>query len=70
MQWKRRKSEWGEIRILARFAWLPMTMDDNTIVWLETYFEEQQYVQVGMDVWGNKIFEWRYAARTAKDLRR
>lgn len=33
----------GDRRTRTRFAWLPVTLDDRTRVWLEWYVERQQW---------------------------
>ena len=44
MRWNLKKAELGTKRTVRRFAFWPIRLcDDNTVVWLESYLEDQRY---------------------------
>ena len=50
MRWNLKKFELGTKRTVKRFAFLPTRLSDTSIVvWLEHYYEEQEYSHYGYD---------------------
>jgi len=35
--------ESGSLRVVSRFAWLPVKIDNTTMIWLEKYYQVQRY---------------------------
>lgn len=35
--------QYGDIRLVSRFAWTPKEMQNEDVVWLESYWEKQIY---------------------------
>ena len=55
MRWKL-KIELGTKRTVKRFAFWPTRLSDaNTVVWLEHYYEDQEYGYYG---YGDKPYAW------------
>jgi hypothetical protein len=47
MRWKRDpETSLGEMRTECRFAWFPVTVVGDIVVWLECYSVDQQYQEV------------------------
>ena len=61
MRWNLKKFELGTKRTVKRFAFLPTRLSDtNTVVWLEHYYEEQEY---GHYMYGVKPYAWIFCRR-------
>lgn len=63
MRWKAKEiktpSE-GDNRIVTRFAFLPVRLDGDIIVWLERYHERQIYRETKLSATGRLIFaRWK-----------
>lgn len=43
MRWKTKKIVHGQKRVVRRFAFLPVQLDNDVTVWFERYWEEQQW---------------------------
>lgn len=45
----------GERRVVRRFAWLPVRIDENTVIWWERYKSHEEYCagygQDGVNHW-------------------
>lgn len=50
----------GEIRLVAKFAWLPIKTDKGEIIWLSKYFqsEELKSFPPSGPVAGLQYYEW------------
>ena len=61
MRWNLKKFELGAKRTVKRFAFWPTRLsDNNTVVWLEHYHEEQEY---GHYIYGVKPYAWVFQRR-------
>lgn len=48
MKWKAKPIKYwkqGEMRTIQRFAFLPQRLDNDEIIWMEWYSEQQEYHQ-------------------------
>lgn len=64
MRWSLPKPE--EIRVIKQFAWLPTKLDDNTVVWLESFYNHQRWCEFYSN--SNLRFEWRTYKLCSNDL--
>lgn len=68
MKWKTTpRPSYNEMRIVKKFAWLPVKLNDEYTIWLEKYYSVERYV-CGVDVccW---VIEWSTQDNdTAKEM--
>ena len=53
----------GDKRKIKRFAWFPIRIDNNTVVWLEEYWSHESY-----DVWCGRVRDYDRWHSYAKEL--
>lgn len=64
---KYKKPEVGETKIVTRFAWLPVRMDDKTI-WLEKYDTIYIFQELSAFVSDDKVLKYRLWTSVSKRL--
>lgn len=45
-------------RVVERFAWFPITLDDHYQIWLEKYYVQQTYYIIGNEGWWSNQKSW------------
>lgn len=52
------KAKDNTVRVVERFAWFPITLDDHYQVWLEKYYVKEKYYIYGRNAWWSRIKSW------------